>query len=208
MPIEPVYILGAGGHAKVVIDTLEFIYGEGLHIRIFDDDPSRANSTICGRLIETAHPLKAGDLFHITIGGNAARSSRFRQIEGGGSKPLSVVHPTSAVAATATLGDGVFIAAMAVVGPDSMIGTGTIVNHTAVVDHDCLIGQFSHIAPRSVLGGGVTIGERVLVGAGAVVMPGLTLASHVVIGAGAVVTRSITRAGTFVGIPARELVGR
>lgn len=205
MSTKCVHLFGAGGHAKVVVDALRAAYGERMEVRLFDDNPSRTGSMIVGKVVEPATLLSAEDWFHVSIGTNAVRSRRFKEIATGGSQPLTIVHPKSAVASSATVEEGAFVAAIAIIGPDSVIGTGTIINHSSVVDHDCTIGHFSHIAPRAVLGGGVTIGERVLVGAGAVILPGLTVASDVVIGAGAVITRSITYTGTFIGMPAREI---
>lgn len=205
MPIERVHLFGAGGHAKVVIDALRAGNGEAVGMRVFDDNSARVGTRIAGVVVEPAAFLAAEDWFHVTIGTNAVRSGRFEQIAAAGSRPLTIVHPKSAVASSASVGAGAFVAAFAVLGPDAAVGTGTIVNHGAVVDHDCTVGRFCHIAPRAVLGGGVTVGDRVLVGAGAVILPGLTLASDVVIGAGAVITKSIKHAGTFIGTPAREV---
>lgn len=205
MPIEKVHVFGAGGHAKVVIDALRVLLGEGLGIRLLDDNPARVGSAVAGIVVEPAADPASEDFFHVAIGTNAVRSRRSAAIAAGGARPLTVVHPKSVIASSARVEEGAFVAASAVVGPDATIGAGTIVNHGAIVDHDCALGAFCHIAPGAVLGGGVTVGDRVLVGAGAVILPGLTLAGDVVIGAGAVVTRSIENAGTFIGTPAREV---
>jgi sugar O-acyltransferase (sialic acid O-acetyltransferase NeuD family) len=205
MPTNCLYVLGTGGHAKVVIDALNSARNGYTNIRLVDDDLGKIGYQVSGRIIEDIAVIKSGDRFHVAIGSNLIRSRRFIDIESGGSKPVSVIHPKSVVAASAKIGRGVFVAASSVIGPDSTIGAGTIVNHGAVVDHDCSVGQFSHIAPGAVLGGGVIIGDDVLVGAGAVVLPSVALASGVVIGAGAVVTKSIMHVGTFIGSPAREL---
>ncbi len=205
MPIERIYLLGAGGHAKVAIDALRKASGGTIDIRVLDDNPQRHGSEILGLTIQAAVPLASGEWFHVAIGANATRGRRFDEVVRNGANPLTIIHPMSAVAASARLDAGAFVAAFSTIGPGSVAGKGAIVNHGAVVDHDCILGEFSHIAPGSVLGGGVTIGERVLIGAGAIVLPGVTVASDVIIGAGAVVTRSIHQAGTFVGVPAREV---
>ncbi|WP_411037488.1 NeuD/PglB/VioB family sugar acetyltransferase [Shinella sp. BYT-45] len=205
MSTERIHLFGAGGHAKVVIDALRAAHGDGVEVAVFDDDPARVGTAIAGVTVEPAASLAPGERFHVAIGTNAVRSRRFAEIAQDGARPLTIVHPKGSVSPSAAVGEGAFVAAFAVLGPDSTVGTGTIVNHGAIVDHDCVAGQFCHIAPRAVLGGGVTIGDRVMVGAGAVILPGLTLACDVVVGAGAVVTKSITRAGIFVGTPAREV---
>lgn len=203
MPINSVYILGAGGHAKVVIDALQKERGGEIQIRLLDDN--REHSAIAGLIAQKAAPILRGERFHVAIGNNVARSKRFYEIARSGAIPLAITHPMSAVAASAQIGAGVFVAAFSTVGPDSVTGKGSIVNHGAVVDHDCRLGEFCHIAPGSVLGGGVTIGDRVLIGAGAVVLAGVTVGADIVIGAGAVLTHSVSQAGTYIGVPAKEI---
>lgn len=203
MPTDSVYILGAGGHAKVVIDALKKERGGEIDIRLFDDN--REHSTIAGLVVRKAAPILPGEKFHVAIGNNEDRGKRFNEISNSGAIPLTITHPMSAVAESAQIAAGVFVAAFSTMGPNSVAGKGSIVNHGAVVDHDCRLGDFCHIAPGSVLGGGVTIGDRVLVGAGAVILAGVTVGSDIVIGAGAVLTRSIRQAGTYIGVPAREI---
>jgi len=205
MPTSCVYVLGTGGHAKVVVDAFAAPRGSLADVRLVDDDINRIGHNMAGKVIEESTIIKAGDRFHVAIGSNSVRSRRFIEIEARGAEAVSIIHPKSVVASSAKIARGVFVAGSAVIGPDSIVGDGTIINHAAVVDHDCVVGRFCHIAPGAVLGGGVTLGDEVLVGSGAVVLPSVSLARGVVIGAGAVVTKSIMNAGTFVGSPAREV---
>ena len=207
MPIDRICLFGAGGHAKVVIDALRRAVPGGVEILLQDDNQALAGTLVAGLVVRPSSGLPAGGRFHVAIGANRVRAARFAAVAGVGAVPVTVIHPAACLASSAQVAEGTFVAAMAVVGPDSTVGSGTIVNHGAVVDHDCAVGRFCHIAPRAVLGGGVRLGDGVFIGSGAVVLPGLTLASDVVVGAGAVVTRSIDRAGTFVGIPARDAGG-
>jgi sugar O-acyltransferase (sialic acid O-acetyltransferase NeuD family) len=57
----------------------------------------------------------------------------------------------------------------------SSIGIGTIINTGASVDHDCKVGNFVHIAPHVTLCGNVEVGDRTLIGAGVVVYPGVKI---------------------------------
>lgn len=205
MRTEKVYLLGAGGQAKVAIDALQKVYGGEIEIRVLEDNLEHQGSQIAGLTIQITTPIFPGEQFHVAIGDNATRSKRFDEIAQSGANPLTIIHPMSAVAASARIDAGALVAAFSTIGPESVVGKGSIVNHGAVVDHDCILGEFCHIAPGSVLGGGVTIGERVLIGAGAVVLAGVTVAPDVVIGAGSVLTRSVHQAGTYVGVPARKI---
>lgn len=205
MRIEQIFLIGAGGHAKVVLDAMS---GSGMSDRIIvrDDDPRRAGTDILGHVIHVPIVLDvmSGHRFHLAIGSAAARRMLWEKILSLGVTPHTVMHTAAIVSRYARIGEGAFLAAGSVVGPSAVVGNSVIVNHGAVVDHDCTVGDFCHIAPNATLGGGVRIGNGVLVGAGANVLPGIQIADSAVIGAGAVVTRNVKSGEVLVGIPASE----
>ncbi len=204
MPTDSILILGAGGHAKVVLDALlrQGLNREG--VEVADDGVALQGRDFLGAPVRA--PADGLTLqaprFHVAIGAAGARERAFGRLRGQGRVALSVLHTAASISPLAVLGEGVFVAAQAVVGPTAQLGEGVIVNHGAVVDHDCVIGAFSHIAPNATLGGGVTIGRRVLVGAGATLLPGVRVGDDSIIGAGALVARSIDAGGTWIGVPA------
>ena len=83
------------------------------------------------------------------------------------------------------MGNGILVAAGAVVNPLAQIGNGAICNTSCSIDHECVVGAFSHIGPGAILCGNVTVANGTLVGAGAVVRQGITIGANAVIGAGA-----------------------
>lgn len=202
---HPLLVFGAGGHARVVADAA---LKSSVWPRVFSSD--RDPAFCVGELLPGVRllPVEVAKreleaAIHVAIGDNAAREREANTW--GLVRLVSVLHPAATVSPFAVLGAGCFVAAGAVVAPQASLGLGVIVNHGAVVDHDVRIGAFSHIAPGAVLGGEVRIGTRVFVGAGAVVLPGLSVCDGAVIGAGAVVCAPVTQAGTYVGVPAREI---
>ncbi|WP_374943867.1 NeuD/PglB/VioB family sugar acetyltransferase [Sphingomonas sp.] len=204
MRTDPIYLIGAGGHGRVVAGALLAAGVDAATIVVRD---GRTGLTMLGRAVLTPEVTEtmAGRRFHVTVGASAIRARLHSAALSAGAIPITVIHPAAVVSADAMLEDAVLVAATAVVAPGAHVGTGTIVNHAAVVDHEIRIGTFCHIAPNATLGGGVTLGDRVMVGAGAVVLPNLSVASDVTIGAGAVVLRSIGEAGIWIGNPARRL---
>jgi len=205
MPIEKYIFIGAGGHAKVVVDAFRVRYPEAL-FEVRDDDPARHAMMILGFSVEVPiGPLEGISApCHVAIGMNATRRSLGRAIAAAGGNLESVIHPHARVSSYAVVHPGSFVAAGAVVAADATVGTGGIINHCAIVDHDCVIGDWAHIAPGAVLGGAVRIGEACLIGSGAVVLPGVTVGDGAVVGAGAVVTRDVPPRTTALGIPAKR----
>jgi UDP-3-O-[3-hydroxymyristoyl] glucosamine N-acyltransferase len=79
------------------------------------------------------------------------------------------IHPTAIVAASAHLGENVFVGAWVEIGERTSIGAGTQIHSGAVIGDDVRIGRDSVIHPNVVLYDGITLGERVILHAGVVV---------------------------------------
>ncbi len=208
MGIDMLYLIGAGGHCKVVIDALGKSGLSFAVVRVRDGNPAREGEAFMGFRIETPDVAAdlGGELFHLAIGDCGVRAQRHSAIVALGGAPHTIIHPSAVISGSATVGAGSFIAAGAIIGPEAKVGASVIVNHGAVVDHDCVVGDFCHIAPNATLGGGVVVGNGVLIGSGAVVLPMLSIGEGAVIGAGAVVTRSVGPNQIWVGNPASERV--
>lgn len=199
-----IVVLGAGGHAKVVVDAIRA--GRlAASVRVRDDDLSLQGTDLLGVTVEA--PLGAvEDLpyhVHIAIGSNKVRERLAAALVSADKRLVSVVHPRASVSVAATIGSGAFVAAQAVVAPSALVGECAIINHCAVVDHDCVLGSCVHLAPGATLGGGVRVGSGALIGAGAVVLPGVEIGSWATIGAGAAVVRAVPEGASVIGVPAR-----
>lgn len=201
---RPVVVLGASGHAKVVIGLLQTL---GMSVgSVYDDDRTKAGAMILGvRIAGTISdiPDREGTLAVLAIGDNAARlrvSARFKRLNW-----ATLVHPAAWVHPSARLGPGTVVFAGAVIQPDSLLGTHVIVNTAASVDHDCVIGDFAHLAPGSRLAGHVRVGAGALLGLGATVIPAVSIGDWARVGAGAVVIADVPGKATAVGVPARIL---
>lgn len=204
MLTDTIYIIGAGGHAKVVVDALLLCGTDPARIRITDARAELAGTNLLGLPIQAPAVTASmrGAWFHVAIGAAKVRRVLHAELMELGVRPLSVIHPRATVSPFAKLGQAVFVAANAVVGPDARLGDAVIVNHGAVVDHDCEVEAFSHIAPNSTLAGAAHVGASVLIGAGANLLTSLHVGDEAVIGAGAVVLNNVHAAHTCVGVPA------
>lgn len=201
-PRRPVVVLGAGGHAKVVVSLLRSC---GYEVAgLYDDRPEVWGTKVLGaEVIGAIELLKThrGPAV-IAIGNGRVRQSLANLLR---LDWLTVVHPTAWVDPAVSMGAGTVICAGAVIQPDVRIGAHTIINTGATVDHDCVLGDFVHIAPGAHLTGNIRIGEGVLVGAGAVAIPGLTIGSWTTVGGGATVVRDLPSDVIAIGNPARIL---
>jgi len=203
--VRSLSILGAGGHAKVVIDSLEQSL-ESSQIKILEEGCETSRKLLELYPVESFHDWSYIDEYcHIAIGSNEARANLGKDAEIYGKKLVTIAHRFALISEHARLESGVFVAANAIVAPEVVIKTGCIVNHASVVDHDCSVGEYSHIAPGAILGGGVNVGKQCLIGAGSVVLPGLSIGDGAIVGAGSVVTKSISENEKVVGNPAKRI---
>jgi UDP-perosamine 4-acetyltransferase len=199
-----VIVIGAGGHAKVVIETLRAQGDRVVGLIGTQGDAAVLGAPTIGTDDDLprlhAEGLKSAI---VAIGDNGRRLTLARRLEGMGFTLVNAVHPHALLSPSVRLGSGIAIMAGVVINADAAIGDHAIVNTRAGIDHDCRIGEAAHIAPGATLAGGVTVGARAFVGAGSAVIPQIEICADAVIGAGASVVRAILEPGVYVGAPAR-----
>ncbi len=195
-------VLGGGGHAKVVVSTLQAAGTEPA--AVYDDDSTKWGTELLGVPIAGALDDAAGaaGAAILAFGNNRLRRRFAARFE---LDWTSVIHPTAWVHSSVTLGQGSIVCAGAVIQPGARIGDHVIVNTAASIDHDCQVPSFCHVAPGARLAGGVRLGEGCLVGIGAAVLPGVIAGPWARIGAGAAVLGDVPAEATAVGVPAQIL---
>lgn len=210
--MEKIVLVGSGGHAKTIVDTIE----RAGHYRIAGFiDRGQIGKEICRGYRIIGHDEDMASVFASGIrrafiaigfmGHSDLRGRLYHQFKPLGFSFPMVIDPSAAVADDAVIGEGTYIGRKAVVNVGAMVGINCIVNTSAVVEHNCEIGDFSHISVASVLCGQVTVGRNALIGANATVIQGISIGDGAVVGAGAVVVRDVPENRTVAGIPAREI---
>lgn len=202
-------LLGAGGHALVVLDAIR---STGKALPICAVDAAKTGSTIGGVPVEggdellAALPSRGVTHFIIGVGGLGTSEVRPRLWKAAiecGLLPLSVIHASAVISSLASIGAGAQILARAVVNAGAKIGDATIINTAAVVEHDCSIGSFCHLAPMSCLGGGVRMGDNSHLGIGAVVREYRTLGRGTLVGCGGALVCDLPDNCSATGVPAK-----
>lgn len=194
---RPWLVLGAGGHAAVVVDALLRSGARVLGVVTPDlvadtlweyDLPVLGGDDILGQ-------YGADDIYLALglggYGGNKTRRELFLQCRRAGFDFPPVIHPDATVAAGVSLGAGSQVMAGAVIQARALLQDAVIVNTSASVDHDSRVGHYCHIAPHACLCGGVILGSSVHVGPGAVVIQEIEITADSFVKAGSCISKSL-----------------
>lgn len=200
-------IIGASGHGKVIADIAAQCGYK--NIAFLDDNPDVQECLGYPVIGKTENSKEYPDAeFIIAIGNPQIRQKVQQQLSNMKFHIVSLIHPKAIVADYVEIDEGTVVMAGAIINPACKIGKGCIVNTGASVDHDSVIDDYVHISVGSHLAGTVQIGERTWIGAGAVVSNNIKICEDCMIGAGAVVIKDIEKSGIYVGVPAREQIGK
>ncbi|MCM1266540.1 MAG: acetyltransferase [Bacteroidales bacterium] len=196
--MEDIILLGAGGHAKSVIDCIKR-QGEYKIIGFLDKEER-------GKVCYKGYEIIGGDdnlpaLYaqgvrnaFVTVGflgGSTVRNRLYDRLKQIGFRLPNIIDPSAVVAEDAGLGEGNFIGKLAMLNADAKIGSMCIINSGALIEHECRVGDFSHISVGSVLCGGVTVGSNTFVGAGSTLIQGITVGDGCIVAAGMTLRKSI-----------------
>lgn len=177
--MKELLILGAGGHASVVIDAAQQlgfsvtglignVNETGFDLPLLGDDNA---------LLQHTEWIEEYDI-HIAIGDNVARQRWAKMLAEKGANFATIIHPKAALSPHATIGAGCYVGPFAAVNAHARIGTHCIINTHTIIEHHNTIENYCHIAPNAALAGNVTCGECSFIGMGSSVTPGCNIASN------------------------------
>ena len=202
-------LIGASGHCKSIIDSLNRTHYEDLAII---DSSMPVGSSIDGIRIagtdsDAPRLLEAGWKFaFIAVGSTgdvSAREKLFYQYAALGFQFPNIIDYTAIVSLNVQINDGTFVGKGAIINTGVKIGKHSIVNTGAIIEHDCEIGMFAHIGPGARLSGAVKVGVNTHVGIGTAIIQSVTIGENTTIGAGSVVTKDIPANAIAVGVPCK-----
>jgi len=193
----PVILVGAGGHALVLLDAL-VLSGRQV-LGLVDADQARHGSEILGfRVLGDDEVLRRhgpGSVQLVNAVGSVRSMQQRKRIYdtfvGQGHSFASVVHPTATVSQHAVISAGAQVMAGSVIQARARIGENSIINTGATIDHGCQVGAHVHVAPGVTLSGDVTIGDESHIGVGATVVQGVRIGTGCMVTAGAVVVNDL-----------------
>ena len=203
--MEKLILIGAGGYAKSVIDSIDIYNYE---IKGFIDEFSQSKEHL-------GYPILAHDLdgiennkqyvYFITIGNNEKRKKWYDMLRERRLRMINVVDRSAIVSPQATLGTCCFIGKFAVVNSKAVVGNNCIINTRALVEHGCTLDDHVNLSTNTVINGDVKVGEGSFIGSCSVTIGQLTIGNWSTVGAGAVVIHNVNDNVTVAGVPAKKI---
>lgn len=210
MDKKKLLIIGAGGHAKAVIDAVDKSTYE--IVGLLEKDDSRVgkfvnNIKIIGTDSEAEKFYNQG-ILHAVIGIGHLGESQFRGtlsdvLERIGYSMINVIHKTAVISEDVILGVGNVILANTTINAGARLGNNNIINTGSIIEHEVTIGNNVHTAPGSIICGTCKINDNTFIGAGSIIVQGMEIGKNVLVGAGSTVINSIQDGSLVYGSPAR-----
>lgn len=208
---EKILLIGMGGHAKSIIDSLEA--NQYYEIVGFIENNKKGigykGYPILGTDAELETYYKKGiKKAFIAIGfmgKGTIREKIYDKLKEIGYQLPTIIDKTAIFSKNIEIGEGCFVGKGVILNSEVKIKKMAIINSGAIIEHECQIEAFSHIAVGSVLCGNCQIGEHTLIGANATVIQERKIGSHVIIGAGSVVIQDIDSNIIAYGNPCRKV---
>lgn len=173
-----IILIGAGGHAKVLLDVVqpaayvdpkpnEWLNGKG--IKHMSEEELNA--------LLPQKPLLMMGFVGLSCDALARRQALMMDYIKRGAQFPAIIHPAASASPWAIIHDGVQILPGAIVNAHATLREGAIINSGAIVEHDAIVGKGAHIAPRATVLGGASVGEGAFIGSGAVIVQGALVPS-------------------------------
>jgi sugar O-acyltransferase (sialic acid O-acetyltransferase NeuD family) len=200
------------GQANVIVE-LAAAYPQLELVGLLDDYPENSERMVGSlRVVGTGEDLASVrtsgvEALLLGFGESAGRAAiHARALEAGFALP-NLVHGSSVVSPSASLGSGVQVFPLAYIGPNASLTDAVLVNTAAIVEHDVVLEAGAVISPNATVSGRARVGSDSTVGAGATILPDVVIGERAVVGAGAVVVRDVRSGERVAGVPAKPLGG-
>lgn len=194
--MEDIILVGFGGHAKSVVDTIEkesnyriVGFTDPLLDREYKGYRCLGNDEVLEEYFSKGIRYAFVTLGYMGQGKN--RDVLYKKLKEIGYRLPVIIDPSAVLAEDIKIDEGTFVGKNAVINAAAVVGKMCIINTGAVVEHENQIGDFTHVSVNSTLCGNVSVSEHCFIGANATVIQNIKIGSCSIVGAGSIVLRDI-----------------
>ena len=204
--MKKLIIVGAGGYAKSVLDSVDHMNFEmaGYIDDIKEKGVYHQGYPVLGNTIDCIENPETF-VYFVAIGNKSKRKLWFDRLKERNLSLINVIDKSAIVSHAATLGEGCFIGKLAILNHGSSVGDNCVINTRALIEHGCCIKDHVNISTNSTLNGDVICENGSFIGSGTVINGQLTIGEWALVGSGAVVIRDVKERTVVVGVPAKEI---
>ena len=201
--MNPIVLIGAGGHAASCIDVIET--GGNFRIAGIVGMDGELNKRVCGyEVIGTDQDLAklAAEYRYalVTVGQIKSAENRirlYRQARVAGFYFPYIGSPYAYISKHAHIGAGSIVMHGAVVNVNARVGENCIINSHALIEHAAEVDDHCHISTGAILNGNVFVGESCFIGSGTVIKHGVSIGAGSVVGMSSVVRHDLPDETTY-----------
>lgn len=188
--MNPLLLIGCGGHARSLIDLIEV--GSQWRVHGLIGLPDQVGRQVLGYSV-LGTDAQLPDLSErcstalLAIGQLPDPDRRQRMaalLKELGFQCPALISPFAYVSRHAHIGSGTVVGHGAIVNAGAVVGNHCIINSRALIEHDAVIGNHCHVSTGALVNGGVQLGTGSFVGSGAMLREGLRLPAGTLISAG------------------------
>ena len=190
-----IVVIGAGGHARSVIDIIEELR-EWKIIGLIGKEEELGKQVNGYRILGTDDELesirKLCQYAFIGIGQIKDYMPRIiiaKKLDKLKFKIPIIQAKGAYVSKRTTIQRGTLICNGSIINSGAQIGEHTIINTGAIIEHDSKIGSYTHVSTGTIVNGGVKVGEKSFIGSRSMVREGVVVPKCSIIRAGSVVMK-------------------
>ena len=193
---KDLFIIGGGGHSRVVIDSF---LKTGHQIQGIVDPAYEKDELIVGIPVIGGDQILDNysiDSFNLINGigvlpGSLGRWRIADEMRNRGFKFIAVIDPGADISSSVIISEGAQVMAGCILQGGVNIGADSVVNTGTVLDHDCTIGEKCWISPGVTICGGSIIGPNAYIGAGATLIHNISIGDGALISAGSTIIKDV-----------------
>lgn len=196
---KKIIIIGAGGHAAEIVEYIEYINLASKDtiydiLGLLDNTKSyykhyKFEYKFLGNI--DSHSINKEAYYVLGIGDLSIRKKIIKKYLLKEAKFETIIHPTSLISSTATIGEGSIISHNVSLGPKAKIGKFCVINSRSTIGHDSEIDDNNFISPQVVLGGFTKLGSNNLLGTNSCLIPNIKIGNYNKIMAGMTVVNNV-----------------
>ena len=192
---KKIVIIGAGGHARSIIDVIEELREWKILGLIGKENESGkyiSGYKVIGIDKELQFIRRECNYAFIGIGQIKTCSPRIEAAEKLDSLNFiipAIVAKSAYISKRANIGRGAFVSHGSIINNGATIGEQVIINTGAIIEHDSKVGDFTHVSTGAIINGSAVIEKKTFIGSNSMIREGVIVPECSIIRAGSIVMK-------------------